>query len=61
MACASMPNVAALFIRRHGIQHNNTQYNDIQHKQLICDTQHNSTRAIVLSVIMLNVTFHLLL
>jgi hypothetical protein len=51
MASAFMPNVAALFI----------QHNDIQHKQLICDTQHNSTRAIMLSVIMLNVTFHLLL
>jgi hypothetical protein len=49
-------------------QHNNTQHNDIQHIGLVCDTrittfgindtQHNSTSDIMLSFIMLNVTFY---
>jgi hypothetical protein len=43
--------------RRHDIQHNDTQHNDIQHndsqhKEFICDNQHDSTSAIIPSVIM---------
>ncbi len=43
------------FKRRHDIQDNDIQDNDIQHndtqhKGLICDTQHNSLYAIMLSV-----------
>jgi hypothetical protein len=30
------------FIQRHDIKHNDTQQNDTQHKNLICDTQHNN-------------------
>jgi hypothetical protein len=43
--------------RRHNIQRNDNQLNYIEHKELICDTQYNSTSAIVPSVIMLNVAF----
>ncbi len=43
--------------RRHNIQRNDNQLNYIEHKGLISDTQHNSTSAIVPSVIMLNVAF----
>jgi len=41
--------------RRHDIQRNDNQLNYIEHKGLIYDTQHNSARATVLSVTMLNV------
>jgi hypothetical protein len=64
----------ALNVGRHDIQHNDTQHNDIpyndpQHEGLIWntlhralnDTQHKSTKAIMLSVIILNVAFYLLL
>jgi hypothetical protein len=64
------------FKGRHDIQHDDTQHddtqhddtqhndihnNDSQHKGPICNTQHKSIRAIILSVIMLNVLFYLLL
>jgi hypothetical protein len=42
----------AYFTLRHDIQHNDTK-----HKGLICDTHHNSTSAIVLGVIVMNVAF----
>ncbi len=65
-----------LFMRTHDIKHNETHHNDIhhndtQHKSLICDTQHKwhwakmilstTMLSILLSVILLNVAFYLLL
>jgi len=42
VALAELPQIR-LIPGRHDVQHNNTQYNDIQHKGLICDFQLKDT------------------
>jgi hypothetical protein len=57
----SLPLVWRQNIRHNDTQHNDIQHSDTQHKGFFCDTQDNTIScAILRSVVLLGVTFHLL-
>jgi hypothetical protein len=61
-----MYTLALYEIQHNDTQHNDTQHNVTQHIGLVYDTQHTWTfsttiQCIIISVIMLNVVFYLLL